>query len=177
MRTGGARRRLVIGDRVSVDGVPHVVIGVSGTGVRLADEAGGVLAATVTNLLAEGRLDLGGAGTGLRNVPRREVGLEGLPEAMVEAARWWERHIAEVVYGLPPDAPPGTWPKPQYDPELHSLTAREKAKASELAAAGHRVSVSTLKHRRQRWEAIGLAGLVDHRAVTRAAPFGRADPQ
>ena len=136
-----------------------------------------MLAATVTDLLAEGRLDLGGAGTGLRNVPRREVGLEGLPEAVVEEARWWERHIAEVVYGLPPDAPPGTRPKPQYDPELHSLTAREKAKAGELAAAGHRVSVSTLKHRRQRWEAIGLAGLVDHRAVTRAAPFGRADPQ
>ena len=39
MRTGGApRRQLVIGDRVRVDGVPHVVIGVSGTGVRLADE-------------------------------------------------------------------------------------------------------------------------------------------
>ena len=73
------------------------MIGVRGTGVRLADEAGNMMAATVTGLLAEGRLDLGGAGTGLRNVPRREVGLEGLPEAMVEAARWWERHIAEVV--------------------------------------------------------------------------------
>ena len=143
----------------------------------LADEAGGVMAATVTGLLAEGRLDLDGAGDGRRSVPRREAGLEGLPEAMVEAARWWERHIAEVVYGLPPDAPPGKQPKPQYDPELVSLTAREKAKAGELVAAGHRVSASTLKHRRQRWEAIGLAGLVDHRAVTRAAPSGRADPQ
>ena len=160
----------MIGDRVRVDGVPHVVIGVSGTGVRLADEAGEVMAATVTGLLAEGRLDLDGAGGGRSSVPRREAGLEGLPEAMVEAARWWERHIAEVVYGLPPDAPPGTQPKSQYDPELHSLTAREKAKAGELAAAGHRVSASTLKHRRQRWGAMGLAGLVDHRAVTRAAP-------
>lgn len=178
MRTAGApRRQLVIGDRVRVDGVPHVVIGVSGTGVRLADEAGGVIAATVTGLLAEGRLDLDGAGGGRRSVPRREAGLEGLPAAMVEAARWWERHIAEIVYGLPPDAPPGTRPKSQYDPELHSLTAREKAKAGELAAAGHRVSASTLKHRRQRWEAIGLAGLVDRRTVTRATPFGRADPQ
>jgi hypothetical protein len=174
---GGARRLLAIGDRVRVDGVPRVVIGVSGTQVRLAGEDGTVVTAAVTGLLAEGRLDLDGAGTGLRGDPRREVGLEGLPEAMVEAARWWERHIAEVVYGLPPDAPPGTRPEPQYDPELHSLTAREKAKAGELAAAGYRVSASTLKHRRQRWEAIGLAGLVDHRAVTRAAPFGRADPQ
>ena len=180
--TGGeggrrAAAQLVIGDRVRVDGVPQVVIGVSGTGVRLAGEDGTVVAATVTGLLAEGRVDLDGAGAGLGDVPRREVGLEGLPEAVVEAAQWWERHIAEVVYGLPPDAPPGTRPKPQYDPALHSLTARETAKAGELAAAGHRVSASTLKHRRQRWEAIGLAGLVDHRAVTRAAPFGRADPQ
>jgi hypothetical protein len=115
------------GDRVRVDGVPHVVIGISGTGVRLADEAGEVIEATVTGLLAEGRLDLDGAEGGRPSVPRREAGLESLPEAMVETARWWERHIAEVVYGLPPDAPTGTRPKPQYDPELHSLTAREKA--------------------------------------------------
>ena len=118
MRAAGARRRLVIGDRVRVDGVPQVVIGISGTGVRLAGEDGTMVAATVTGLLAEGRLDLDGAGTGLGDVPRREVGLEGLPEAVVEAARWWERHIAEVVYGLPPDAPPGTRPEPQYDPNF-----------------------------------------------------------
>jgi putative transposase len=131
VRTAGApRRRLVIADGVRADGVPHVVIGVSGTGVRLADEAGDVIPATVTGLLAEGRLDLDGARASRCGGPRREAGLEGLPEAMVGAARWWERHIAEVVYGLPP----GTRPKPQYDPELHSLTAREKAKAGELAA-------------------------------------------
>ncbi len=158
----------MIGDRVRVDGVPHVVTGISGTGVRLADAAGEVIAATVTGLLAEGRLDLDGAEGGRRSVPRREAGLEGLPEAMVETARWWERHIAEVVYGLPPDAPTGTRPKPQYDPELHSLTAREKAKTGELAAAGHRVSASTLKHRRQRWEAIGLAGLKRSRRLPRS---------
>ena len=71
------------GDRVRVDGVPHVVIGISGTGVRLADEAGEVIEATVTGLLAEGRLDLDGAEGGRPSVPRREAGLESLPEAMV----------------------------------------------------------------------------------------------
>ena len=84
-------------------------------------------------------------------------------------------HIVEVAYGLPPDAPAGTRPKPQYDPELTSLTAREKAKAAELAAAGRPVAVSTLKHRRQRWEARGLAGLVDHRVAKRTSPTGRVD--
>ncbi len=168
------RRRLAIGDRVRAGGVPHIVIGVSGSGVRLADEAGNVTAVTVAALLSDDRFELA-AGAG--DVPRREVGLEGLPAAAVEAARWWEDHIAEVVYGLAPDAPAGSRPDPRYDPGRHSLTAREKAKAAELAAAGHRVSVSTLKHRRQRWEARGLAGLVDHRVAKRAAPFGRADPQ
>src|SRR5438309_1367213 len=42
---------------------------------------------------------------------------------------------------------------------------------------GERVSARSLKPRRQRWEASGLAGLVDHRAVMRPAPFGRADPR
>ncbi|MDN5931209.1 MAG: hypothetical protein L0I24_09130, partial [Pseudonocardia sp.] len=78
-------------------------------------------------------------------------------------------------YGLPPDAPAGTRPKPQYDPERMSLTAREQAKATELAAAGRPVPVSTLKHRRQRWEARGLAGLVDHRVAKRTSPTGRLD--
>jgi hypothetical protein len=69
----------------------------------------------------------------------------------------------------------GTRPKPQYDPERTSLTAREKAKAAELAGAGRPVPVSTLKHRRQRWEARGLAGLVDHRVAKRTSPTGRVD--
>jgi transposase InsO family protein len=37
------------------------------------------------------------------------------------------------------------------------------------------VPVSTLKHRRQRWEAHGLAGLVDHRVAKRTSPTGRVD--
>ena len=45
--------------------------------------------------------------------------------------------------------------QPQYDPEVRSLAAREKAKAAELAAAGRPVAASTVKHRRQRYEAAG----------------------
>jgi hypothetical protein len=80
-----------------------------------------------------------------------------------------------VVYGLRPDAPAGTRPRPQYDPERTSLTQRERAKAAELTAAGSPVQASTVKHRRQRWEAHGLAGLVDRRAARRIRPAGRAD--
>ena len=166
--------QLGIGDRIRVDDVPHVVIGVSGTLVRLADEAGQVQTVTMVGLLTDARFELAGAGT--RRVPAVEVGLEGLPPAAAEEARWWERHIIEVLHGLPPDTPPGTRPASCYDPEVHSLAAREKAKAAELAAAGRPVAASTVKHRRQRYEAAGLAGLADHRAAKRRTPAGRVDP-
>jgi hypothetical protein len=50
VRTADARRRLAIGDRVCIDGAPHIVIGFSGTVVRLADEAGNVMAVTLAGL-------------------------------------------------------------------------------------------------------------------------------
>jgi hypothetical protein len=116
-----------------------------------------VLTVTVIELLTDPRFDL--VDTRVPVVARPDVGLEGLPAAAAkEASWWWEAHIVEVVYGLPPDVPSGARPKPQSDPERTGLTAREKAKAAELSAAGHPVPVSTLKHRRQRWEARGLAG-------------------
>lgn len=150
------RRWVAVGDRVRVDGVGHIVIGVSGTQVRLADEAGTVQTVTVTELVTGARFEL--TGTQMPVAERPEVGLEGLPATVVGEASWWQAHLAEVMYGLPPDAPSGARPKPQYDPERTSLTAREKAKAAELAAAGRPVPVSTLKHRRQRWEPRGWPG-------------------
>ncbi len=171
--SGARRRRVGIGDRVRVGGVPSVVIGVSGMVVRLADEAGTVQAVTVTELASDPRFEI--AAAAVPGTPRREIGLEGLPAAAAEEASWWEAHIAEVVYGVPPDAPIGTRPRPQYDPARTSLTGRERAKAAELAAAGRPVPASTVKHRRQRWEAHGLAGLVDRRAARRTRAAGRAD--
>ena len=42
--------------------------------------------------------------------------LDGVPEAVAEQARWWERHIVEILTGLPPEHEPGAVPKPEYDP-------------------------------------------------------------
>ena len=103
--------------------------------------------------------------------------LDGLPDAAVAEALWWERHIVEVLRGLPPNAPPGTVPRPEYDPGLVSLTRRERAKAAELTAAGRPVTASAVKQRRQRYEAGGLAAMADRRAVRRTPPHGRADPR
>ena len=44
------------------------------------------------------------------------------------------------------------------------------AKAAELSAAGRPVPASTVKHRRQRWEAYGLPGLADRRLARRKRP-------
>ncbi|CAO5184637.1 hypothetical protein FAIPA1_590007 [Frankia sp. AiPs1] len=101
--------------------------------------------------------------------------LDGLPAETVERALWWERHVVEVLDGRPPDSPPGAAPRPEFDPGRWSLTCREQAKAAELAAAGHRVSAATVKRRRQRYQAQGVVGLVDHRADRRTAAFGRVD--
>jgi transposase InsO family protein len=171
-----ARRRGVgVGDRILAEGVPNVVISVSGSRVRLADDEGRVQTVTAAELADSARFGIPSP------VPQRglrpETGLEGLPAAAVEDAFWWEAHIAEVVYGLRPDAPAGTRPRPQYDPERTSLTGREKAKAAELSAAGTEVPASTVKHRRQRWEAYGLPGLADRRLSRRKRPAGRADEQ
>jgi hypothetical protein len=103
--------------------------------------------------------------------------LDGLPESAVAEALWWERHIVEVLRGLPPDSPPGAVPRPEYDPALVSLTRRERAKAAELTAAGRPVTASSVKQRRQRYEAGGLAAMADRRAARRTPPHGRADPR
>ena len=173
--SGVRRRRVGVGDRVLVGGTPNVVVSVSGTRVRLADDEGVVRTVTAAELAGDPRFEIAAAAS--PRGPRPEIGLEGLPAAAVEEASWWEAHIAEVVYGLRPDAPAGTRPRPQYDPERTSLTDREKAKAAELSAAGRPVPASTVKHRRQRWEAHGLPGLVDRRLARRMRPAGRADEQ
>jgi transposase InsO family protein len=169
-----ARRRGVgVGDRILAGGVPNVVVSVSGSWVRLADDKGTVQTVTAAELADSSRFGIPSPVP--PRGPRPETGLEGMPAAAVEEASWWEAHIAEVVYGLRPDAPAGTRPRPQYDPGRTSLTEREKAKAAELSEAGKPVPASTVKHRRQRWEAYGLPGLADRRLSRRRRPAGRAD--
>lgn len=166
---------LGVGDRVRFGGVMCTVVGVSGTLVRLSDVAGAVTAVALPVLQSAEDFALVD-GSGRRAVPPTGL-LGGLPPPAVERALWWERHVVEVLHGLAPDAPPGSAPRPEYDPARWSVTRREQAKAAELTAAGHRVSASTVKHRRQRYEAMGVVGLVDGRVDKRMADFGRVDPR
>jgi hypothetical protein len=160
------------GDRVIIDGRPQVVLGASGTAIRFAGDDGAVEEAAVAELTGSGRLQLRPVG----GRPGPQVGMAGLPPEVVERARWWEAHFIEVVGGTRPDVPAGTPPRPEYDVQRTSLRELEQAKAAELSTPGKPVSASTVKHRRQHWQAEGLPGLVDRRVTQRRSPAGRADP-
>src|SRR5260370_408860 len=137
------------GDRVRFGGQDLTVIGVSGPVVRLADTGGQVVTASVAGLLSAEDFAV------LDARPRPAVpqvsGLDDLPAEVVEQARWWQRHIVEVLRGVPPDAEEGTVPQPEYDPAVFSLTRREQAKAAELTAAGCPVTASAIAKRRRRY--------------------------
>ncbi len=166
--------QLGIGDRVRVAGAVHTVIAVSGTMVRLADTSGCVIEERLARLLAGDGFEL--VGTQPRRRLPSATGLDALPDDVAAQALWWERHIVEVLRGVPPDAAPGTRPRPQYDPAVFSLTRREQAKAAELTAAGRPVTASAIAKRRRRYEARGVVGMVDHRIDKRTPPYGRVDP-
>jgi hypothetical protein len=150
-----------------------VVIGVSGPAVRLADAVGEVVTVSVSGLLAAGDFAVLDARP-RPGVPAVSV-LDGLPAEAVQEARWWQRHIVEVLTGIPPDAEDGTVPRPEYDPAVVTLTRREQAKAAELTAAGRPVTASAIAKRRRRYQEQGLIGMIDHRAGKRMPPHGRVD--
>ena len=166
--------RLRIGDRVRFSGSVRTVIGLSGTVVRLADPGGTLTEVRLAELVAAA--DFERVGVPPSPLPSARP-LDGLPEEAVAEALWWERHIVEVLRGIPPDAPPGMAPRPEYDPRLVSLTRREQAKAAELKAAGRPVTASAVKQRRRRYQAGGLAAMADRRSARHTPPYGRADPR
>jgi transposase InsO family protein len=171
---GGARRGVLrLGDRVRFDGGEHTVVGLAGASVRLAGDDGVDQVVLLTHLQAAADFtQLSGSGP----VCLPPLGLlDAAPAAVVERARWWERHLVEVETGLPPNAEPGATPRPGYDPAEHTLVEREQAKAVELTALGHAVSHRTIRRRRAAYAASGLWGLVDQRAIKQGSPTGRVD--
>jgi putative transposase len=169
-----SRAVLRIGDRVRFDGRVHAVVGLAGTMVRLADEYGVTSVVALAHLLAApGFEQIGGRGV----APVLPAGLlEGLPAEAVAEALWWQSHIIEVITGRHPETPEVV--RPEFDPAVTVLADRERAKAAELAVLGRSgVTARTVKRKRQRYEARGLAGLVDWRVDRRRTVAGRTDPR
>ncbi|MFJ6897494.1 AAA family ATPase [Streptomyces hokutonensis] len=165
--------RLGVGDRVRFEGRAWVVSGFDRGGVQLADPLGDLEWLTVPRLVLSGDFDV------LERGPRSPF-VRAVPATgeVLERARWWERHIVEVITGLPPGSDDRATPRPEFDPAVRSLGDREAAKAAELAAAGvSGASARTVKRRRQRYQAQGVEGLIDGRAVRTRAPGSRQDPR
>ncbi|MFJ3575386.1 Mu transposase C-terminal domain-containing protein [Streptomyces rubiginosohelvolus] len=156
------------GDWVSFDDGDHQVVALSGTSVRLRSDCGAETVVLASYLMASPGFTV----TGTEPLPQLEPSglLSTVPEAALAAAREWERHVVEVETGLPPDAAPGTLPRPEYDPATRSLADRDAAKAAELG-----VGTRTVQGRRYAYTRQGLWGIVDQRVTRLADATGRAD--
>jgi len=167
-------RVLRTGDDILLDGELHTVQAVSGTMVRLANVVGTVSSVPVAELLASPGFALASPARAPAPLPPSGL-LDGIPDAEAERARWWERHIVEILTGLPPEHAPGAVPKAEYDPGRVSLRQRELAKVAELDAAGRKTSLATVKRLRLAYQQKGLWGLVDQRSARQPRLAGRAD--
>ncbi|MEU6608997.1 hypothetical protein ABZ922_28775 [Streptomyces shenzhenensis] len=113
----------------------HTVVGIEGVTVRLHGADGRNQALLLPFLLASDGFALVGLVDQGAEFASAGV-LESLPPEAVAEARYWEGHVSEVECGLPAHAPPGTLPRPEYDPACTILSEREGAKAVELGRAG-----------------------------------------
>src|SRR5215472_11326276 len=97
------------GDTLRLGGETHTVAAPGSAMVVLADVTGAVREVPTAGLLADPGLELVSASR-LPMAP--QPALERLPAETVEAARWWERHLAEVITGVPAGHPPASGLRP-----------------------------------------------------------------
>jgi len=156
------------GDWLHYGGGEHQVVALAGTSVRLRSAAGAESVVLASYLMASPGFEVAGG----EPLPRVEpLGLlDGLPAEAMAAARELERHVVEVLTGLPPGSGPGTAARPGYDPSATSQAQRDRAKAAELG-----VTARTVESYRARYARQGLAGLVDRRAMRGRDVTGRCD--
>lgn len=168
MRSGVIRE----GDEIRLSDGVFTVVTLSGSSARLTDAVGGQSVVPLSRLLGDPALELV---SGSRPALCSEEALAGVPEAAAERARWWERHLIEVLTGRRVDSEAGSRPRPEFDPASRSLRQRELAKLAELRSAGHEISLYALQRQRYAYERDGLLGVVDRRHIPRRAMFGRVD--
>jgi putative transposase len=161
---------LQVGDEILVNGGVHTIAGLSASHARLADVTGAESSIALTDLLCAPGFRV--VARALTALPPQGL-LDCLPADAVEQARRWERHIVEVITGVPPESGRGARPRPEYDPAARTLRQRELAKIGELAGAGHAVPLSTFQRLRLAYEEHGVWGLVDRRVTRR--PGARTD--
>jgi hypothetical protein len=106
---------LGVGDRVRFGGQVHTVAGLAGTTVRLVDSRGAPSLMMFTHLMAAEDFELLDSQAATPGLPPFGQ-LDTVPEAPLRKAQFFERHLIEFETGVPPDAPAGTDPRPEFDP-------------------------------------------------------------
>lgn len=89
-----------------------------------------------------------------------------LPDAECQRVEVLDHHLHELWHGTPPRSPAGIRPRPEYDPDQHSLSERLQAKSKELTATGTPLGKRQLQRYLTRWRQHGKAGLVDPRRLS-----------
>ncbi|MFD4911267.1 hypothetical protein [Kitasatospora purpeofusca] len=172
---------LVRGDGVRWRGGRYTVAGLDGATARLACPDGDrAPVAVLLPVLAAASdfavLDRAGhpvARAGLQNFAL----LEGVPVKAAQDALAWERAVVEVDTGPPPSAPPGSAPRPEFDPSATTLIERYQTKAAELnAVLGWSVSWQTVQAKRLKYcKARTVMALVDGRSTEAKRELGLTD--
>lgn len=104
------------GDDVQFRGGLHRVEAVAGATVRLVDVVGETSVVALAVLLTEPGFALLSSSRGPAPLPPSGL-LDGVPDAVVKEAHWWEQHIVEIITGLPPEHEPTARARPEYDPD------------------------------------------------------------
>jgi transposase InsO family protein len=165
--------RPIPGARLALAGIPHTVLGYDATdgAVRLADENGVLVTLGIEDFVTHPDLhDPAGARAHTAAADRLSTTDRRLLEERIQHVR-----EAETGYrsGDPHHPAPGE-PRPQYNPETTTLTARRRTKAAELnsdlaRAAGLDMSYTTIRRISAALKAgSGLDGAVDGRLVRRS---------
>ncbi len=105
--------RLQLGDRIRFQERTYTVVGLTGMQVRLADTHGVGMLVDQVHLQSAGDFSVLSAGDRAALGPAAL--LEHLSRPVAERALWWQRHLVEILTGLPPDAPVGARPKSEYE--------------------------------------------------------------
>lgn len=131
------------GHRIAVGQDTYTVIQLSGSTVTLQDQNGELSAVLLGYLLtAPGFEALDAARP--RRAPQ-DGRLSVLDENERRRIRWLEGHLIELETGYSPE---GT-PRPEYNPDLHTIDEREQAKLAELKAAGTEMTQRHLQRLRR----------------------------
>ncbi|CPS17181.1 integrase catalytic subunit [Mycobacteroides abscessus] len=161
-----------VGDEIRLAGERFTVLSITDGAARLISAVGERSSVPLPALCTDPSLEL--VATSWPPLCSEEA-LTGVPQEVVERARWWEQHLLDVITGRS-----GTGmdtDSADFDPAVTTLRRREMAKLAELADEGHVLTLRTLQRQRKAYQRDGLLGVLDGRYRPNRPVHGRVDPR